>query len=342
MAAIPAIDLIENPQKYDIPPVCVLVGEETFLRFHAFQAIRNLVLTDRGSEFSLTRIDTSLAPTFPQVIAEVSTLIMFGEGRRLVTLDPADQFVSQNKDKLEVYVDNPSSSGVLVLQVSSFPSNLRLYKKLDKVGMIVDCKPLPTKSIPKWLVAWAARAYNIKLASETAALLVELVGDSLGALDQELAKLNILANGRAIDRQLIEANVRNTRQRKAWDLVDLALDGNTSAALRLLRQLYAEGENPVGLLAQITTSLRRIASAVEYINESPMPPTVNSALARVGVPSFVLGKTAAQLNKLGPRRARTLIQTIVQTDVDLKGGSKADPKEVLERFIVKISAPQLR
>ena len=52
------------------------------------------------------------------------------------------------------------------------------------------------------------------------------------------------------------------RAKTAWEMIDAALAGNARAALAQLDRLLLAGEHPIGILAQIGSTLRRFAAAV--------------------------------------------------------------------------------
>ena len=347
MGVVSALDYLKQPQKFTIPSVCVIAGDEAFLRSVVFKQIRATLLSDQDADFSLSRFEGAEV-TFKDVVRETAMTALFGSGRRLVVVEQADPFFSQNKEKLESYLDAPNQAGVLTLQLTSFPSTLRFYKKVSEKGLVIECKALPKKNIPAWLQEWAARNCQATLTREGAEVLVDLVGDDLGVLDQEVRRLSLLADKGDVNVNLIRDQVGTWRQRKVWDLVDAALGGQTAEAMRLLDKLIAAGEAPIAILAQMSASLRKLSAACEVFFEAgknpDLPrPTFASALEQAGVPNsgYIKEKSIEQLKKLGSRRGRFLIQTLLNVDLDLKGGSRTAPRMVLERFIVQISAPQL-
>lgn len=346
MGVVAALDFIKKPDKFPIPPVCTIAGDEMFLRQVVFNKLRSIVLRDQDADFCLSRFEGSEV-AFKDVLRETALIALFGAGKRLVVVDQAETFLSQNKEKLESYLDEPNQAGILVLQLSSFPSNLRIYKKIADKGLIVDCKSLSRRDIVSWLQEWAPENCQATLSRESAEALVELVGDDLGVLDQETRRLSLLATGGKIDVPLIKDQSGSWRQRKVWDLVDAMLDGNTADALRQLDKLITAGEAPIAILAQMAATLRKLAAASEIFLENEAEPnaprvSINSVLDQVGVRTFFKAKTSEQLKKLGSRRGKFLIQNLLNADLDLKGGSRSDPKLTLERFIVRFSCPQMR
>lgn len=347
MAVVAALDFLQKPEKYPISPVCVVFGDETFLRTEVFRVLRSTLLPGEDADFSLTRYDGATT-TFIEAIREASTPAMFGaSGKRLVQIDPADAFISQYRDRLEDYLDDPSKAGVLLLQPTSFPSNLRLYKKASAKGLVVDCKAIPQKKIPSWLKSWAPKKCGASISAEAAETLVELVGDDLGALDQETRRLALLVSPpkNEIDVALIREQVGAWRQKKVWDMIDAALAGDAAEAFRQLDRLTTAGEQPIAILAQSAATLRKLAAATQlYIDaeKSGLPPYIPTILDKVGVKPFFRAKYADQMKKLGRRRGEKLAALLLQADLDLKGASRSDPRLILERFLAQISHPAMR
>ncbi len=74
-----------------------------------------------------------------EIFDELRTL-PFLTKRRIVALRNADKFISANRESLERYFESPSPTGILVMTVSSWPSNTRLAKKLPGIGTLVEVK----------------------------------------------------------------------------------------------------------------------------------------------------------------------------------------------------------
>ena len=90
------------------------------------------------------------------------------------------------------------------------------------------------------------------------------MGNDPGLLDQEVRRLALLTPNNKIDVNLIKENVGYWKQEKVWNLIDVALEGKTSEALQQLDKLLLAGESPIGILAQLGFTLRKL-SAVNQI-----------------------------------------------------------------------------
>ncbi len=305
--------------------------------------LRTLVLGDGEGEFSLTAFDGP-SVELKDVLDELSTLAMFGGGKRLVVVDDADAFVSRCRAELEDYVARPASGGVLVLSLRSFPSNTRLYKAVLSAGMAIECAAPPAARLAKWVADWGAQSHKLRISSSAAELLLDIIGPELGLLDQELAKLALVAgDDRKITVEMVQQMVGGWRAKTTWVMLDAALAGDSAAALAQLDRLLSSGETPVGLLGQISASLRRLAAATRLILRAETAGrriALRDALERAGVRTFVLQKTERELRRLGRNRGSQLYHWLLEADLDLKGDSSLSPRLILERLILRLAAAE--
>jgi DNA polymerase-3 subunit delta len=339
---VSATDFLSKPTAP--APVCVVAGDDSFLRRQVIQTIRG-VFSGAGeddAEFSLTTFEGGTVE-LRDVLDELATVAMFGPGQRLVVVEQADDFVKRCRPELEDYVENPRRTGVLVLELNSFPANTRLYKAVAQKGQIIGAGAPKGGQLVRWVTGWTRRKYKADISPAAAELLVDLVGPELGLLNQELAKLSLSTGAdKRITPELVKQLVGTWRSKTAWEMLDAALDGNVAEAVRQLDRLLGAGEQPIGVLAQVSASLRRFAAATRLILQSEaagrrMP--LRRALEQAGVRSFVLHKAERQLRRLGRQRGRQLYRWLLEADLDLKGASNAPPRIILERLIVRLAAP---
>ena len=336
-----ALAYLKAPEEHPARPVCVLFGTEGFLRSLVRDRIRAEVLGDEDREFSLTSFEGKTAD-FAEVVRELSTVSMFGAGRRLVEIDGADPFVKENRPDLEDYVESPSDGGVLILFVDSFPSNTRLFKFVAAHGLAVDCSAPAVNQVTAWLKTWAKTQHKMQIGSDVARLLVDIVGPELGLLDQELAKLALVVEkGEPVSEELVYKMVANWRAKTAWDMLDMALEGNAKDAMVQLDRLLLGGEQPIAVLGQIAANLRRLAAATRIVFQAQAAGNrvnLNAALTEVKIPRFALQKSSAQLRHLGRVRAKELYRQLIEADMGMKGKSALPPRLILERLLFWLAA----
>ena len=135
-----ALTFIEKPpDAKKLSPVYVLHGDEDFLKRQVLTVLRKVVFGSEENEFGLSMQPGDQAE-FAAVRSELET-VAFLSPRRLVVIDGADPFVSKYRSVLEKYVAQPAETGILVLDVKSWPSNTRLYKMVPSAGSITCNAP---------------------------------------------------------------------------------------------------------------------------------------------------------------------------------------------------------
>jgi len=345
-----AFDYLSDPDKHPAEPVCVVFGDESFLRRLVLEKLEAAIFPEGDDAADV--LDGKTAQ-WRDVHDELSTVSLFGGGRRVVVIAAADEFVTRYRPELEDYAARPASTGILVLEVESFLPNTKLYKKTAAEHLLIDCRPplrsagkkkvLDERRLIEWMIAWCGAHHDAKLERAAAELLVELRGTDLGLLDQELAKLALfVGRGGKITALMVREIAGGWRARTAWDMIDAAADGNASEALLQLDRLIRSGEHPLALFGQISWSLRRFAVATRIYERAErqgrrMPLT--AALEQAGFrkwPKGALEKATSQLRQLGRRRAAGLYQRLLEVDLSLKGSHSAEDRArfVLERLLV--------
>lgn len=340
-----AVTYLAAPAKHPVMPVCVVFGEDAFLQRHVVEHLRDEVVGDEDGEYSFYSFDGRKAQ-LSDVLEELTTLSMFGGGRRLVLVDDADDFIKRYRTELEDYTDQPGSSGVLVLSPRTFASNTRLYKSVAASGLLVDCAVPSLSKLLKWVADWAKRVHRVSIADDAAGLLIELAGHEPGLLDQELAKLTSAAGKEAtVTPDLVRQMVGSWRAKTTWDMLDAAIDGHAKEAITQLDRLLLAGETPIAILGQISASLRRLAAATRIILQTEQAgrrPSLTAALEEAGVRPFVIQKTQQQLRKLGRQRGAKLYRRLLDTDLALKGASALPPRLIMEELLIWLAAEEMR
>jgi DNA polymerase-3 subunit delta len=353
---LPVLDFLSTASSPRPTGVCVLFGDEPFLKRLALQTVRKLVVGD-DRDVPVTSHDCEeRMPDWRDVADELATVSLFGGGPRLVMLQRADGFVTANRQRLEEYVAKPRTSGVLVLEVDDWPANTRLYKAVDQAGLQINCRPperqqgktksLDEGAIVKWIVSWGKSQHQVSLDRESAQLLLDLTGPSFGVLDQDLAKLSLLVKpGEKVTAEAVQQIVGGWRTKTTWDLVDAAASGDAGDALVQLDRLLQSGEHPLALVGSISWSLRRFAAATRIFQQAErrgdkLP--LKEALSQAGVRDWPFGALAAaekRLMQLGRQRAGRLYRWLLELDLALKGTHSADDRArwALEQLILRMS-----
>jgi DNA polymerase-3 subunit delta len=330
MDALPFLDKPGKPQ-----PVYVLPGDEAFLKRQVLAALEPLLLGDADPAFAWSVLPGATAD-WSAVRAELDTL-PFLSPRRVVVIDQADPFVTRFRAALEKYVGQPAKSGVLVLDVKTWPATTKLAKLIPDAATIV-CKAPQSHRLGPWCVSWAKARHGKRLDADAAGWLVELVGPEMGLLDQELAKLAAYAGDRpAITREDVDRLVGRSRSAETFKIFDAIGGGRPAEALAILDRLFEQGEDPLQLLGAFSWQLRRLAQVSRHVRGGK---TLSAGLEAAGVPPFARPGVEQQLRHLGRRRLDRLYDWLLEADLAMKSSGSLPPRMLLERLVVRLARPR--
>jgi DNA polymerase-3 subunit delta len=328
-----ALDFLES-QSTDLAPVFAVHGDEDFLKRQVIQAIRRRVFGSQADEFGLSTYAGDSAQ-WPEILAELETRPFFGP-LRLVIIENADPFVTLARAALEKYVAHPASTGVLVLELRSFPSTTRLAKSLPTSASIV-CKALTPARAIDWCRQWATQAYTQTISAVAARLLVDLVGPELGLLDQELAKLSTYVGaGQDIGEKEVDLLVGNSSEANTFKVFDAIAAGDFQAAMQVIDRVLAQGDEPLRVLGAFTYQLRNLVHVVRLTQQGHR---IREAFDTLGVPPYGRARLEQLARHLGKRRIDRLYQWLIETDQALKSSSQLPERVLLERLVARLAQP---
>ncbi len=328
-----AFEFIRPGNKSPVRPIYAVSGDDAYLRDEALKAIVRLALGGAGDDMAVTRFSGDHA-SLADVLDEVRTLPFLAKCR-IALVEGADPFVTAHRKELESYAEKPSTAGVLVLSVKSWPGNTKLAKLVEKVGLSVECKTPDERELPPWLVGMAKARFGSKLDDDAAKLLVELVGPEVGLLASEVEKLSVYVGEKnRIGRDDVARMVGAGRVETIWRTIEAATTGQGGEALADLDRLLGSGEPPIKLLAGMTFSLQKVHHAGQLRRNRVEH---RDACQRAGIFSGAVEKTRQQHAHLGPGRVDALPGWLLQADLDMKGDSVLPPRVILERLMIRLA-----
>lgn len=331
---------LEFPENAEPQPVYVVYGDEDFIKRRVLIALRRLVFGTGESDFGFSSHPADKAD-FAAICDELQTLPFLAK-RRMVVVDQADPFVSLHRAALEKYVaqldrpaDRPAAgTGVLVLEVKSWPATTRLFKLLGEKST-VSCKAPVASKLPEWCITWVKTEYGKQLGQDAARLLVDLIGPELGQLDQELNKLSVyVGSAPRIQVEDVDRLVGSSRAANTFKILDAIAEKRLADALTILNRLFEQNEEPLKILGGLSWQLRHLVQAARLRQQGR---SLSAALTEAGVPPFAIRGSEQQLRHLGQQRIDRLYDWILETDLGLKGSSQLPPRTLLERFVARLA-----
>ncbi len=338
---IHAFELLDQGEE-NYPDVIAIFGGDT--------ALRSWVLKRMTSCGDLMQVSGDVAQ-WSDLKDELSTasLFDFGEGKKTIVIRDADPFLSGHRSEVEDYVAEPRSASRLILEFESLASNTRLYRSINSHHLLVSCHGAVDKKRgvtnamrQKFICGYLANRHHVKVTKGAADALVELLGEELGMLDSEIAKLALYRDpGDKLDESLVREVVTGWQGKTVWEINEAIASGDASEALRQLDKLMSGGQPPIALLPQIAWSLRRLGMATAlFLHWERMGRNfrLEDALGNAGFRNHEIQRAKAQLKGIGRERAKHFLGWLLDADLRLKGThSKAGADRfLLENLVVRL------
>jgi DNA polymerase-3 subunit delta len=317
----------------DFKPIYVIAGKDDFLLGQQCQLLLDKLIDPAQRQTDLFDVDpdrTSIA----DVLDELRTVSFF-TGRRIALIKNADDFVSDNREKLEQYFDNPTGPGVLVLTVKSWPKTTKLAKKLDSAGELISVAEFKKYELPQFAIAQAAK-YGKTMPKNVAEMIVELVGDELGRLASEVDKLSLFADAqKIITAAHVEALIGHNRLYNAFAVIDAMTAGDGGTAIERLRMMFAADKSAeYTVVGAFAFQFRRMFGAKALLEKGVKQYQVVKDMRIWGDNTDSFFK---QLSKMSLAQTGSLLQELAQVDYAIKTGRSTAPV-AMEQFILRLAS----
>ena len=224
----------------------------------------------------------------------------------------------------DVLAQLPPTSDVVFLEAKLTPAN-PIFKAVTALGNEqVKAREFPAikgAALTDWVTDRAAKK-EANLDRRAAAMLADMVGPNLWAMDAEIEKLAIYRNGEVISTDDVLALVSSAKETSVFELVDALMARRVDVALSAMQHLLEDGATGQYLLSMVARQVRMIAIAQDLAaRQAPR----QEWAPRLGTSSdFVVRKTTEQARQFPPDAVRALYRLLLETDIAMKTGTTDD------------------
>jgi len=320
--------------------VLAVHGPEDAIKKEKIDQLRAALEKEHG-EVQRISFDGKVA-SLAEVFDEVRGYSLMG-GYKLVTVDPADDFVKAHREPLERYAQNPVDHATLVLRAIGWNRG-NLDKHIAKVGAVIKCEPPKPAEAVSRLVARAKDMHGMSIDRPAAQLMVDRLGVHLVRLETELDKLAAMAGtlspkGRSmksaggIDRAMVEQAVGKSSDEKAWEVQESILAAMAPGNYR------GGGASGSGDAGRIVTKVRELIDlggqpeilVMYFVADLARKLAVGGQMRAAGEPEGAIGKALKLwgprqrlfmdvLRKVGPDGGARLLELALTADARSKSG----------------------
>ncbi|MVW76783.1 DNA polymerase III subunit delta [Pseudomonas xionganensis] len=326
----------------NLAPVYVVSGDEPLLCQEACDAIRQACRQQGFSERQVFNADNQF--DWGHLLQASASLSLFAERRLLELRMPTGKPSDKGAALLE-YLARPAEDTVLLISLPKLDGSTQKSKWAKSLIEGAHCQflqiwPVDAGQLPQWIRQRLSQA-GLSASAEAVDMISIRVEGNLLAAAQEIEKLKLLAEGNQVDLATVQAAVSDSARFDVFGLIDCALNGEASHALRMLEGLRGEGVEAPVILWALAREVRLLASiAQQYSQGTPLEKAFSSARPPVWDKRRPLVSKALQRHSAA--RWAHLLRDAQQIDAQIKGQAQGAPWSGLSLLTLAICGQRLR
>ena len=318
-----------------------LYGKEDYLvRFFA-NKITELAAPEDARDMNFVKYTES--PQADLLSDQLENMPFFSEYKCVLIKDLDIESMDNIEHKAYLaLLENIPETSVLIIAQENIEYDMKKLKaktkKLIEAGesVGVSCEYLSAGKVAQRAQREAAKA-GCSISPQNAAYLAQECGNSLTALENELAKLCAYKNGGEITAEDIEGLVPKRIDTNIYNLAKELFAGRTSSALEILNDVFAQNTEPIMILSTLSGHFTDLYRA--KLGSLAKKSSYDAAKAFKYPPnrSFVMDSAYRSVGRLSERYLGDCVAVLYKTN-KLLNSSKADKRQLIEQAIIEIAA----
>jgi DNA polymerase-3 subunit delta len=315
-----------------LKPVYLFYGDEEFLMQRALARLE-AGLTEMAGEPPNRVLKEAQELGLAEFLAESREATLWGSGQLLI-LRRAESYPAEELEALTEYLEHPAPRAWVVLlaeglkarEVEKHPVWGRLAREEAALGFF----RLREGELCQWLMR-EARQQGKNLSLPAAQRLVEMVGDNLAELSQELEKLALFAGAEStLTPALVTQLASHSRSYNIFALVEALGEPGFHQRLASLGHLLDLGEHPAKILGMLARQVRLLIRVKEAAGGNP------AELARsLRLPQWNVKRLSQQADRFSETALQAHLGRLHEVDFHLKT-STGSPRLWLEWALLKM------
>jgi DNA polymerase-3 subunit delta len=325
-----------------LAPVYAISGDDPLLCQEAADAIRAATRAQGFTERQVFNADASF--DWGTLLQAGNSLSLFAEKRVLELRIPNGKPGDKGTAALLEYLSRPPEDTLLLISLPKLDGSTQKTKWAKAVidgpsAQFIQIWPVEVHQLPQWIRQRMNQA-GMNATQEAVDLIAARVEGNLLAAAQEIEKLKLLADGNQIDASTVQAAVADSARYDVFGLIDAALNGEASHALRTLEGLRGEGVDSTVVLWALARELRLLATiAQQYGQGIPLEKAFSQARPPVWDKRRPLVSKALQRHSAA--RWSKMLQDAQRIDAQIKGQAAGDPWLDISRLTLLLAGQRL-
>jgi DNA polymerase III subunit delta len=307
-------------------PITLVLGEEDLLAERAVAEAVAAAIERLGPGTSVEEVRAGALPDgFAMGLATPS---LFGGGR-VVVVQEADALDQAARDAVLALAADAGAGAAVVLRAAGTGRQARFFKEVQRQAATVLVARLKPSERASWLRA-EVRRLGRKADEAAGAALLDTVGQDLRELAGAVEKLHVAVPPPAVlTAGHVAEFLSQTADRGIFELTDAVLAADAATALDRLDAMFAQGEDPIGLLGMLARQLRLLLRVADHAGE---PASQVAQALGGGVRDWQVERARRQARNFRPEALRRGLDAVAEADAQVRNGNL--PSRVLLELVV--------
>lgn len=297
-------------------------------------------LNEKKDDFNYVKYnlyDTS----FNQIIEEALTMPFISEKKAIVvknafifTGEKVSKDIQLNNEQVNEFLEKYDGENFIIFEVyqNKLDERKKITKTLKKTSKLAKVEQMSEQEIKNWIKNKLHENFK-DIKQDALDLFIELTGINFNIVSQELEKIILFLGDRTtINKKDVEEIINRSLEQNVFLLTEYIQKGEKYKAIQLIKDLIVMKEEPIKLLALITSNYRlyyqcKILSRKGYSGQQ-IAKTINVHPYRVKL-------ALNQVKHYQLTHLLNIIDQCAETDYKLKS-SYMDKQLILELFILSL------
>jgi DNA polymerase-3 subunit delta len=266
---------------------------------------------------------------------DIANMLPMVAARNIVVIRGFDKI---KEDELELVIDylkRPSASSVVVFDTPALDLRRKISSALMKTCRVVRMDHPGEKEIEDWAKSYIERR-GCRIERSALGTLIGLIGTSMTRLAREMDKLCCYAGGSVIDTAAVEQLAPRVREHTNWELWGAIQKRERKRAIRLVRRLVEDGQEPIGIIGALASLYRKMLLAKDLRAKGATPQEIEKATGQYRDRS---GSFYTAVGRMPREEIVRGIRRIAKADNDSKN-SIATPNLQVEFLVAELTLPE--
>ena len=195
-----------------------------------------------------------------EIIDQILITDLFKSNKLFILRDP-QKIRSKVFEELLSYLKNPYDNHLLIIINNDFMKKSSNLNKVERYLGFIDVQTPHETELKKWIV-YLFKLRDKKVSLEVVNFLIEIAGDSLNHIDNEIEKVCLLMKDhKHIEYKDLKQFSGWKKERNRWELLIAIGEKNFDKSIFLAKRILSNGDSMISLIYPLTVLLQEILYA---------------------------------------------------------------------------------